>query len=116
MKSSQMLKRWYGHNVTSLSFLHIFPSLSLLQKELYDKYGQEGLEAGGNPNAGGEGDLFGVDQSGVVTRRRVADFHKHSHILEKVYRDVQQLMREQPGKIDPILLKLARDQKILDTI
>lgn len=64
----------------------------------------------------GEGDLFGVDQSGVVTRRRVADFHKHSHILEKVYRDVQQLMREQPGKIDPILLKLARDQKILDTI
>jgi ATP-dependent DNA helicase RecG len=64
----------------------------------------------------GEGDLFGVDQSGVVTRRRVADFHKHSHILEKVYRDVQQLMRDQPGKIDPILLKLARDQKILDTI
>ncbi|MBY0516155.1 MAG: ATP-dependent DNA helicase RecG [Bacteriovoracaceae bacterium] len=64
----------------------------------------------------GEGDLFGVDQSGVVTRRRIADFMKHSHILEKVYHDVQQLMKEHPEKIDPLLLKLARDQKILDTI
>ena len=64
----------------------------------------------------GEGDLFGVDQSGVVTRRRVADFHKHSKVLEKVYQDVQQLMRTTPEKIDPILIRLARDQKILDTI
>jgi ATP-dependent DNA helicase RecG len=64
----------------------------------------------------GEGDLFGVDQSGEVTRRRVADFMKHSHILEKVYRDIQQLMAQNPQKIDPMLLKLARDQKILDTI
>lgn len=64
----------------------------------------------------GEGDLFGVDQSGEVTRRRVADFMKHSHVLEKVYRDVQHLMANNPGKIDPMLLKLARDQKILDTI
>ncbi len=64
----------------------------------------------------GEGDLFGVDQSGEVTRRRVADFMKHSHVLEKVYRDVQQLLIQEPGKIDPLLLRLARDQKILDTI
>ncbi len=64
----------------------------------------------------GEGDLFGVDQSGTTVRRRVADFQRHSHILEKVYRDVQELQRTQPEKIDPILLKLARDQKILDTI
>jgi hypothetical protein len=41
---------------------------------------------------------------------------KHSHILEKVYHDVQQLTQEHPEKIDPLLLKLARDQKILDTI
>lgn len=64
----------------------------------------------------GEGDLFGVDQSGVVTRKRVADFHKHSKVLEKVYQDVQQLMQNSPEKIDPYLLRLARDQKILDTI
>lgn len=64
----------------------------------------------------GEGDLFGVDQSGEVTRRRVADFMKHSQVLEKVYRDVQHLLATEPGKIDPLLLKLARDQKILDTI
>lgn len=64
----------------------------------------------------GEGDLFGVDQSGAVTRRRIADFHKHSKVLEKVYQDVQQLMQARPEKIDPLLLRLARDQKILDTI
>lgn len=64
----------------------------------------------------GEGDLFGVDQSGVGTRRRVADFMKHSHVLEKVYSDLRKQMTDQPEKIDPILIKLARDQKILDTI
>lgn len=64
----------------------------------------------------GEGDLFGVDQSGVVTRRRIADFAKHSKILEKVYRDVQHLTATEPDKIDPLLVRLARDQKILDTI
>lgn len=64
----------------------------------------------------GEGDLFGVDQSGVSTRRRVADYMKHSHVLEKVYHDLRQQMADHPEKIDPILIKLARDQKILDTI
>ncbi len=64
----------------------------------------------------GEGDLFGVDQSGVSTRRRVADFMKHSHVLEKVYKDLRDQMEHHPEKIDPILTKLARDQKILDTI
>jgi ATP-dependent DNA helicase RecG len=64
----------------------------------------------------GEGDLFGVDQSGVVTRRRVADFMKHSKVLEKVYKDIRDLIENNPKKIDPILLKLAHDQKILDTI
>ncbi len=64
----------------------------------------------------GEGDLFGVDQSGTVVRRRVADFGRHAHVLEKAYRDVQELLARDPGKIDPLLLRLARDQKILDTI
>lgn len=64
----------------------------------------------------GEGDLFGVDQSGVVSRRRIADFMKHSHVLEKVYKDIQNTISLHPEKIDPILIKLARDQKILDTI
>lgn len=64
----------------------------------------------------GEGDLFGVDQSGVITRKRIADFIKHSHVLEKVYKDVQHLVSHDSKKIEPVLLKLARDQKILDTI
>jgi len=64
----------------------------------------------------GEGDLFGVDQSGSVIRRRVADYQKHSAVLEKVYRDVRELQQRHPEKFDPMLLRLARDQKILDTI
>jgi ATP-dependent DNA helicase RecG len=64
----------------------------------------------------GEGDLFGVEQSGVVVRRRVADHQKHAHVLEKVYQDVRELQAKNPEKIDPILVELARDQKILDTI
>lgn len=64
----------------------------------------------------GEGDLFGVEQSGSVVRRRVADHQKHAHVLEKVYQDVRELQANKPEKIDPILWHLARDQKILDTI
>jgi ATP-dependent DNA helicase RecG len=64
----------------------------------------------------GEGDLFGVDQSGSVVRRRVADHQKHAAVLEKVYRDVRELQQQHPEKFDPLLLRLARDQKILDTI
>lgn len=36
------------------------------KKELYDKYGEEGLEAGGNPDAGGDGsDLFDILNGGM---------------------------------------------------
>jgi ATP-dependent DNA helicase RecG len=64
----------------------------------------------------GEGDLFGVDQSGVVTRKRVADFMKHSHILEQVYRDTKMILQQDDKKFLSLLEKLALDQKILDTI
>jgi ATP-dependent DNA helicase RecG len=64
----------------------------------------------------GGGDLFGVDQSGVGQRKRIADYMKHSHVLEQVYKDVRNLLDSSPQKIDPILAKLALDQRILDTI
>ena len=64
----------------------------------------------------GEGDLFGVDQSGSVTQKRLANYLVHSAILEEVVRDIQNLQLESPQLIDPILENLAKNQKILDTI
>lgn len=64
----------------------------------------------------GEGDLFGVDQSGTVTGKRLANFITHTAILEQVILDIAQIQKDNPKLIDPYLEKLAKDQKILDTI
>ncbi len=64
----------------------------------------------------GEGDLFGVDQSGTVTSKKVANFLTHGHILEHVITDLKKLEETKPAVLLPILEKLAKDQKILDTI
>lgn len=64
----------------------------------------------------GEGDLFGVDQSGTVTTKRLANFLLHTPILERVVKDVEKLEAERPQLLEPIFEKLAKDQKILDTI
>ncbi|MFL5784371.1 MAG: ATP-dependent DNA helicase RecG [Bacteriovoracaceae bacterium] len=64
----------------------------------------------------GEGDLFGVDQSGTVTTKRLANFLLHTPILERVVKDVEKLEAEKPQLLEPIFEKLAKDQKILDTI
>ena len=64
----------------------------------------------------GEGDLFGVDQSGSVTTKKLANFLTHTAILEQVVQDVEGLKVSNPGLLAPIFEKLAKDQKILDTI
>lgn len=64
----------------------------------------------------GEGDLFGVDQSGTVTTKRLANFLLHTPILERVVKDVEKLEAEKPQVLEPIFERLAKDQKILDTI
>ncbi len=64
----------------------------------------------------GEGDLFGVDQSGSVTTKKLANFLTHTSILEQVVQDVERLKTTHPALLDPIFEKLAKDQKILDTI
>jgi ATP-dependent DNA helicase RecG len=64
----------------------------------------------------GEGDLFGVDQSGTVTTKRLANFLLHTPILERVVKDLEMLEVEKPQLLEPIFEKLAKDQKILDTI
>lgn len=64
----------------------------------------------------GEGDLFGVDQSGSVTTKKLANFLTHTAILEQVVQDVEKLKTTHPDLLAPIFEKLAKDQKILDTI
>ncbi len=64
----------------------------------------------------GEGDLFGVDQSGTVTTKKLANFLTHTAILERVVADIEQLGINHPELLAPHFERLAKDQKILDTI
>lgn len=64
----------------------------------------------------GEGDIFGVDQSGTSSAKKIANFLTHTHILEKVVSDLQALQDKQPETLLPLFERLAKDQKILDTI
>jgi ATP-dependent DNA helicase RecG len=64
----------------------------------------------------GEGDLFGVDQSGTTTTKKLANFLTHTAILEQVVADVDRLQKTHPELLAPHFERLAKDQKILDTI
>ncbi|HXH73365.1 MAG TPA: ATP-dependent DNA helicase RecG [Bacteriovoracaceae bacterium] len=64
----------------------------------------------------GEGDIFGVDQSGTVTTKKLANFLTHTDILEKVVQDLEGLAKTRPELLTPHFERLAKDQKILDTI
>lgn len=64
----------------------------------------------------GEGDLFGVDQSGTTTTKKLANFLTHTAILERVVADVERLQQTHPALLAPHFERLAKDQKILDTI
>jgi ATP-dependent DNA helicase RecG len=64
----------------------------------------------------GEGDLFGVDQSGSITSKKLANFLIHTAILEQVVQDIEKLKSTHPELLSPLLERLAKDQKILDTI
>jgi ATP-dependent DNA helicase RecG len=64
----------------------------------------------------GEGDLFGRDQSGVISNYKLADIFKHRGIFEQVTRDLSILQKEQPAIIDQHIQKLIEDAKIASTI
>lgn len=63
----------------------------------------------------GEGDIFGVDQSGIVAKK-MASFILHSDILEQVIKDLHHLQGTKPEVLGPHFERLAKDQKIIDTI
>jgi ATP-dependent DNA helicase RecG len=60
----------------------------------------------------GEGDLFGVDQSGSTTSKKLANFITHSHILEKVVRDLEALEKSSPNLLAPLIKKYSQDERI----
>lgn len=64
----------------------------------------------------GEGDIFGVDQSGTVVNKKLANFLTHTAILEQVVADLEKLQSIHPELLTPHFERLAKDQKILDTI
>lgn len=64
----------------------------------------------------GEGDLFGVDQSGTVATKKLANFLTHTSILEQVVSDLNKISETHPAILTPHFERLAKDQKILDTI
>ncbi|MCM2349534.1 MAG: ATP-dependent DNA helicase RecG [Bacteriovoracaceae bacterium] len=64
----------------------------------------------------GEGDIFGVDQSGTLNTKKLASFLTHTAILERVVADVEKLQATHPELLAPHFERLAKDQKILDTI
>ena len=64
----------------------------------------------------GEGDIFGVDQSGTVVNKKLASFLTHTAILEQVVADLEKLQTTHPELLTPHFERLAKDQKILDTI
>lgn len=64
----------------------------------------------------GEGDIFGVDQSGTVSTKKLANFLTHTAILEEVISDLSKVIESRPEILLPHFERLAKDQKILDTI
>ncbi|HLT23409.1 MAG TPA: ATP-dependent DNA helicase RecG [Bacteriovoracaceae bacterium] len=64
----------------------------------------------------GEGDLFGVDQSGNTKVRRLASYVSHGKILDQVIKDLREIELSRPELLGPHFTRLAQDQKILDTI
>lgn len=64
----------------------------------------------------GEGDIFGVDQSGTNSTKKLANFLTHTAILEQVVSDIDRLQKVHPELLTPHFERLAKDQKILDTI
>ena len=64
----------------------------------------------------GEGDVFGVNQSGQHTNRRYANAFIHSDIFENTLKDIEFLKTEYPEYIDKQTSYLLSDDKITSTI
>lgn len=64
----------------------------------------------------GEGDVFGVSQSGDHSKRRMANFITHASILEKVCLSIAYLEKEYPDLLKNLISCYTEDDKVAKTV
>ena len=64
----------------------------------------------------GEGDLFGSEQSGIVTQKRLADILIHQDILYKAINDFKSIKNSSSQELSAFYDHLEKDEKIFSTI
>jgi ATP-dependent DNA helicase RecG len=64
----------------------------------------------------GEGDVFGIMQSGLHSNKRFANIFMHHQIFESVLKDITYLKEYHPEYIEENINKLLSDDKITSTI
>jgi ATP-dependent DNA helicase RecG len=64
----------------------------------------------------GEGDLFGTDQSGSNTQKRLANIILHADVLNEARADALQLIEAKDPDIEKLLHKFANDERIFTTV
>jgi ATP-dependent DNA helicase RecG len=60
----------------------------------------------------GEGDLFGVNQSGTADSNRIASVFQHPEIFEEAHNDFQELKMTSPQILEKLVQKFQTDAKI----
>ena len=63
----------------------------------------------------GEGDLFGTEQSGSESHKRLANIILHSDILNEARADALQLIQGHDPSIQALLQKFSKDDRIFTT-
>nr|BDT26705.1 ATP-dependent DNA helicase RecG [Bacteriovorax sp. HI3] len=64
----------------------------------------------------GEGDLFGTDQSGSLSQKRLANIVLHADILYQAREDAFELIKAQDPDISRLLEKFSSDSRIFTTV
>jgi ATP-dependent DNA helicase RecG len=64
----------------------------------------------------GEGDLFGTDQSGSQSQKRLANIILHADVLNEARADALALIEKQDPDIEKLLQKFSGDERIFTTV
>lgn len=64
----------------------------------------------------GEGDLFGTDQSGAQSQKRLANIILHADVLNEARTDALHLIQMKDPDIEKLLQKYANDERIFTTV
>lgn len=64
----------------------------------------------------GEGDVFGVEQSGSINNKRFANIFKNSDVLNKVSQDINTMIEHDDYRLLQLVENLEKDEKVRMTI